>query len=204
VRAIGYSFVPAIVAMAAFCGILGQARQAHAEFIITVSQDGSNVVATGSGTIDTAALTDEGGADEGGATGYGERLVVGGTTAVSVNLWGGISGPASFGPDVDPFTLATSGTGDVVGIITDAGIYLSTDYVSGSALSGTATWADQTLSGLGMTPGDYVWTWGTGATADSFDVVINGVPEPASLMLIGLPLIGLALMRQRRRPSIHA
>ena len=36
-------------------------------------------------------------------------------------------------------------------------------YVSGTALSDMAIYSGKTLATLGVTPGTYVWTWGTGA-----------------------------------------
>jgi hypothetical protein len=58
-------------------------------------------------------------------------------------------------------------------------------YVSGSALSDTSTYDNQTFSSLGVTPGAYEWTWGSGADADTFtlDVV------PAPLIGRGLPIL---------------
>ena len=46
-------------------------------------------------------------------------------------------------------------------------------YVFGTALADTATWADATFSSLGVTPGVYEWTWGSGAHADSFTLEIG-------------------------------
>jgi hypothetical protein len=45
--------------------------------------------------------------------------------------------------------------------------------VSGTQLKNTATYTGQTISSLGLTPGTYTWTWGTGAHADSFVLVIH-------------------------------
>jgi hypothetical protein len=50
----------------------------------------------------------------------------------------------------------------------------------------------QYISGLGLTPGTYTWTWGSGATADSLEVNIpsdpSAVPAPSSLTLAGTAL----------------
>ena len=66
-------------------------------------------------------------------------------------------------------------------------------------LSDTATWDDTTISGLGLTPGTYTWTWGSGATADSFVINIPPVPEPTTLTLLGSALFGLGVVYLRRR-----
>jgi hypothetical protein len=72
-------------------------------------------------------------------------------------------------------------------------------YVSDSALSDSATWTNSSFSSLGVTPGTYVWTWGSGADADS--LTLDVVPAPA---LSGLPLLAwllgrVALLAGRRR-----
>jgi hypothetical protein len=69
-------------------------------------------------------------------------------------------------------------------------------YVSGHALSDTATWDNATFASLGVTPGTYKWTWGTGAHADS-----AVIPEPSTwaLMALGFTGLGVAGWRSRRR-----
>jgi hypothetical protein len=68
----------------------------------------------------------------------------------------------------------------------DNDLFVPEGYVSGTALSDTATYDSQTFSSLGVTPGTYKWTWGSAATADSFtlDVVV-----PAPLIGHGLPVL---------------
>jgi hypothetical protein len=59
---------------------------------------------------------------------------------------------------------ADSGSGDLVGIFapqTDE-LVLPDGYVSGSALSDNAAYDSQTFNSLGVTPGTYEWTWGSG------------------------------------------
>jgi hypothetical protein len=50
-----------------------------------------------------------------------------------------------------------------------------------------------------LTPGIYVYTWGSGPTADSLTINIGVVPEPASAALIAAPVAIAALRRRRRR-----
>jgi hypothetical protein len=48
-------------------------------------------------------------------------------------------------------------------------------YVSGSSLSATTTWNNQTLATMGLTGGTYTFSWGAGVNADS--LVVN-IPLP--------------------------
>jgi hypothetical protein len=59
----------------------------------------------------------------------------------------------------------------------------------------TSTYNNVTFSSLGVTPGTYAWTWGSGANADSFTLKIGDaatVPQPATLGLMALGLLGAA------------
>jgi hypothetical protein len=53
---------------------------------------------------------------------------------------------------------------------------------------------NSTFASLGLNPGIYTWTWGTGVHADSFTINIGGlisVPEPSSLVLLATGAVGL-------------
>ena len=47
-------------------------------------------------------------------------------------------------------------------------------YVSNSPLSDSTTYDSRTFATLGVTPGTYEWTWGTGAHVDKMALAVNG------------------------------
>jgi hypothetical protein len=175
------------------------APPAEAAYIVTLEQEGSNVVATGSGTIDLAGLCCI-------STGGGIAAIVpldglietGPAGFEPVDFYGGVfSGPLSFGTG-PALTYASSGSGDAVGFFADT-IDVPEGYVSGSALKDSSTYDNQTLSSLGLTPGVYVQTFGSGADTDRFIVDVVAVPEGASALLLGPPLGLVMLLAARRR-----
>jgi hypothetical protein len=178
--------------------------RAQASFIVNIYQSGGNVVASGSGSINTGALTDNGASEVEGMTTPDFAIIIVGPSG-DADGWSGASGPSSFGSGLG--TAASSGTGDLVGIGGNAGnVALPEDYTSGDALSGTATWDSTTLSDLGLTDGTYTYTWGSGGTADSFTVNIGQAPapEPGTVWLLSAGVLGLVLNRIRmRKHSVH-
>jgi hypothetical protein len=187
-------------------GLAAFAPQAHATFTATLQQVGSDVVGTGSGTINTTALTflgtnsDSGFMNPSGAIlGLGPSAVVAG----DVNTFSGPTGPSNFGSG-GPLN-STSGSGAYVEINDLLGIQVQLNlpigYVSGNALSDTSTWVGATFVSLGVTPGTYTWTWGSGGTADSY--ILNVIaPEPGSGGLLGLGIVALAVLGRRRIGSV--
>jgi hypothetical protein len=109
----------------------------------------------------------------------------------------GISGPAEFGPGDSPLP-ATTGSGNLVGVYGGEGLIVPEGYVSGSQLSDTDTYFDETIAQLGLAPGIYNYTWGSGPTADSLTINIGVVPEPASVAVVTIPTVALLRRRQRR------
>lgn len=152
------------------------AVSAQAAYTVTVAQSGADVIANGSGTINLAALTYSGSNSQ-RAVVYplGGFLQTGPVAWVMSDFYDGLTTPPIFGPG-QAAMLANSGTGALVGIQAAGlgAIYLPTGYVSGSSLTSSATWNNQTIAGMGMTPGTYTWTWGSGGTADSFTLIIQG------------------------------
>lgn len=156
---------------------------AHSAYVINIQQVGPNVVATGSGTINTSGLSFFsnvwGGGEMAGQVG---RVLVGSSPLVSpATVWTGATG-SIFGTPAVKFN-ADSTTGGHVGPLNTIGLITPDGYISGTPISSSATWLSVTLADQGLTPGtSYVWTWGVGPTADSLTVNVAAAPvAPASV-----------------------
>jgi hypothetical protein len=192
-------------AVAAIAFVAG--HNARASYVVTFQQVGSDVIATGNGSMDTTDLT------FGAANPNQPAIVVGFFGIVSLGsasptgdpisfATGSITGPTSFGSGL--FFAATSGSGPIAGIegVTEQ-LNVPENYVSGTTLAtSTDTWSNQTFSSLGLTPGTYTYNWGTGPHADTFTVQINdGVAAPLPpAALSAVPLLAALLLFKKRRP----
>ena len=199
----------AVIGAAMLIGSSLSAPPAQAAYIVDLTQEGSNVVATGSGTLDVSDLTfviNESGAYGAVIQPSGGVIVIGPVSA-SVDDYTGVTGPANFGSGSVNFP--NSGSGDLVGIFgSDRRLDVPAGYVSGNALSDTSTCDNASFSSLGVTPGTYKWTWGSGADADSFTLKIGAaaIPEPSTwaMMLLGFTAVGVAGYRRARSRGFAA
>jgi hypothetical protein len=189
------------VTVAAALGLATLGGRADAAVVIDIFQSGANVEVTGSGTINLTDLTPVFSSPGTAAVIPSAAAVIVGLNS-NVDVYTGISGPASFGSGGE--TIASSGSGDIFGI--DEGTLGVPEGYTGTALSGSSTYDGQTLTMLGLKPGTYVYTWGSGADADSLTVNISSVPEPSTwaMMLIGFAGLGFAAYRARNRMAAVA
>ena len=202
------AFIKGIASLGAAMLIGLSAPSAQAGYVVDLTQVGSNVVATGSGPIDLTGLSFfESRQEAAGLLPSTNFVNTGPGSVVVIHAYTGITGPSNFGSG--GFTAASSGSGDLVGIDNDGKVlFVPLDYVSDSPLSDTSTYDGQTFSSLGVTPGTYKWTWGSGAN-QNFTLVIGAVvPEPSTwaMMLIGFAGLGLMGYRTagRRRTAGNA
>ena len=171
---------------------------AYAAFTLTITQSGGNVVTSGSGSFNLIALTlGQAGVPQPGITPDYGTIYVGSVSRDQP--YSGITGPTSFG------TGGYSGAGVMSGSYTgvegiSSQLWVPIGYASGNALSGTATYQNTSFATLGINPGSYVYTWGTGANADSF-TINAGVPEPSTWALLGLGA-GVVALRWRQAAAL--
>jgi hypothetical protein len=175
-------------------------RPAQANYIVTLQQVGPNVVATGSGAFDLTGL------NFGNTFTNGQALIVaneaqiftGPTSLTSFDLYDGLSGPTDFGSGFVKF--ANSGSGDLVGIGAFELLIVPNGYISGNPLSDSMTFNNATFASLGVTPGTYVWSWGTGLPNQNFTLMIGGAGVPdggSTVSLLGCALLGLVALRRK-------
>lgn len=176
-------------------------------YTVTLTQQGSNVVANGSGAIDTTGL---GSFTYTSHTSHVDPSASFISMGASPTLWAYtipslVSQPFGTGG----FTAAASSSGSDVGINVSntnyyyPDVYVPANYVSDTNLTNSATW-NGSFASLGLMPGTYVWTWGTGADR-SFTVDVQAsaptVADPPTLALLGAGVLGWGLVFLRRRKA---
>ena len=143
------------------------------DFNVTISQVGSDVVWSGSGSFNLAALTSAGASTIGGGYQSNQAIWAIGPNVPVDTYSGTITYPASFGTSA---IAVTSNTGETFAVLpggTGRLLYVPAGYVSNTNISGTSTYTNTTIAGAGLTPGTYTWSWGSAPNTSTLVMVIG-------------------------------
>jgi hypothetical protein len=157
---------------------------------ITMLEVGDDVVMSGSGSLNLTALN-------GPIADFGSTpFVYPSFSSFLLGSLGGIdaySGDITFPTDFGPGTAGVlgDGSGEQFGPVQVFGfgqeIWVPTGYQSGAPLNASAIFEGETLASLGVNPGIYVWSWGSGVDSDDLTLHVEHTipPVPGPLPLLG-------------------
>lgn len=146
---------------------------ASGNFNVTVSQQGPDVVWNGSGSFNLAALSSIGNGFTSAGYAANQAIWAIGPNA-SIDQYSGVTTyPTSFGTGGVGVTTTTGSTFGVLPGASTRILYVPTGYTSNTTISGTATYASQTISSMGLTPGTYTWSWGSGGNTSTLVMIIS-------------------------------
>jgi hypothetical protein len=112
----GFLAAMAVAIPAMLIGSGLSAPPAQAGSVVTLAQQGSDVIANGSGPLDLTGLSSAGGGSNGSGVGPSSGTILTGPVSAFEDTYEGlITGPRSFGSG--GFTDANSGSGSFVGIV---------------------------------------------------------------------------------------
>ena len=145
---------------------------AHAAFIDNAVQSSAGVIFTGSGTFDLDGLSSGGPIILSGPVGAIDPKSGALLQSGSGNAYIGLNGPTRFGSGNG--ALATGQTGSFFGLVSSGqGVLLPANYVSNSGLNTSETFAGATFASLGLSPGTYVYNYGSGLNADTITLQVG-------------------------------
>jgi len=196
--------VPPGVAQAVLLSTIGTffgVAPLRADIVEIVSQVGTDVVGSYSGSLVVSSLTFQGysqhaQSEVNPSTG---TLLAANSLSTCCDIYSGLAGPTSFGTGNN----TDSSSQGAFGILGSLGeLALPSAYIGTEVLNGTITFANTTIADLGLTPGTYVWHFGTGDHRQSVELEIDApaaVPEPTSVFLFATVVAASVLVIKRKR-----
>lgn len=178
---------------AASCAIVALST-AQAGVTVHIFDQALGMMVQGSGTLNTSAATYSHSVNTVNAVRADAAVRPGphmSTLADVYQMFSGFSGPTQIGPG-NATSTGNIGSGDLFGVTfstipTQLFLLVPSGYVSGSALAGQSFHQSKFIADVGLTPGQYTWTWGSGADADFYTVIVAPAPG-ATVLLATAPL----------------
>jgi len=164
-------------------------------YTLSLQESGGNVIATGTGAINLFGLNAAGTGSFTSRMTPSHAFIFTGTNGDPLRGYftTTFTGPSSFGSGLQ--TLADSGAGDFIGLgfisINFLAFDIPLNYVSNDPLSSSATWLNKDFNDLGVTPGTYVWAWGTGENQNFTLQIQEPTAAPETGYTFGLLLLAL-------------
>ena len=146
---------------------------AAGNFNVTISQVGNDVVWSGSGSFNLAALTSDGPGSVGAGYASNQAIWAIGPGAPVDTYIGTITYPLTFGTNAVPVTSASGSTFGILPGGSGRLLYVPSGYITNTNISGTATYINTTIAGAGLIPGTYTWSWGTGGNTSTLVMTIS-------------------------------
>jgi len=146
---------------------------ASGNFNVTITQVGPDVVWSGSGSFNLTALTSSGPGSVSSGFNAGQAIWAIGVSGLTDTYSGVTTYPTTFGIGG---VGVTSSLGSIFGILpgpSGRSLYVPSGYVSNTTISGSATYASQTIAGMGLTSGTYTWSWGSGGNTSTLVMIIG-------------------------------
>ncbi|MGJ8658048.1 MAG: PEP-CTERM sorting domain-containing protein [Akkermansiaceae bacterium] len=181
---------------------------ANAAILITVQEVGSDVVVSYSGSLDLSSTLVKDDDRSGSASAlwsdgsggylhsYNRAENTDDYNLNSVSYTAPTAAPQIFGGGIYGGVVA----GDSLQIDfspTSGQIWVPDGYISNTQLSGSNTFQDTSFADLSPVLGTYEWSWSNGGNSDGLTLIVGSVPEPSSVFLLGIGVLGVASRRKR-------